>query len=538
MPGAGTRTNHALVTHSIYDVGFDSNLNNTFRRTYHYDQTGRIDQVVAPNNPINFAYDTLGRLSSRTVQTCAFVFYAIPSDTLSGPYGNCGQGTSVLETFTYDAMGNRTDLGGAPTTGNRYVTFNGASYSYDNDGNVIQKIKSGSYNRQYHWNTIDQLDTAIKDGGYPTSFDYNAFGKPVRIKDGDASGGHVAKYLLWDGDALVAAFLGNGQRDVDYVYLPGTIDHPFASTVGATTPTAIRYQEEDELNNVVGTDQAGAVSQSDSYDAWGTVTSTSSDSHLFWKGLFWNSDSTGLYFMRNRWYDPEGGRFVNEDPAGFAGGINLYAFGGNDPINGFDPSGLSAGCPQDAVAKARLVNGAPDCADLVPVKVDGNGGTGGLTGGIPPLGDGGGLPTGLGIPTISGIPGGTGRNLGPEEPTRTQACLSKGTEAGVALAEDLGTIAGVGFAVKGLRGAELLYTGFEAWSLGTIGIEEFTMQGITHGTLIKAGKLGFGAIVSAVGGEPTPGLAAGFREFLLDNAPVVNFFVKLRRAVRACSGSK
>ncbi len=45
--------------------------------------------------------------------------------------------------------------------------------------------------------------------------------------------------------------------------------------------------------------------------------------------------------MRNRWYDPETGRFVNEDPAGFAGGINLYAFAGNDPVNGSDPSGLS-----------------------------------------------------------------------------------------------------------------------------------------------------------------------------------------------------
>lgn len=48
--------------------------------------------------------------------------------------------------------------------------------------------------------------------------------------------------------------------------------------------------------------------------------------------------------MRNRWYDPEGGRFVNEDPVGFAGGVNLYTFGGNDPVNGSDPSGLS---PED-----------------------------------------------------------------------------------------------------------------------------------------------------------------------------------------------
>ena len=45
--------------------------------------------------------------------------------------------------------------------------------------------------------------------------------------------------------------------------------------------------------------------------------------------------------MRSRWYDPEAGRFVSEDPSGFAGGPNLYTFAGNDPINGRDPAGLS-----------------------------------------------------------------------------------------------------------------------------------------------------------------------------------------------------
>lgn len=33
--------------------------------------------------------------------------------------------------------------------------------------------------------------------------------------------------FFWDGDALLAEFDVNGQRQVDYVYLPGTIDHPF-----------------------------------------------------------------------------------------------------------------------------------------------------------------------------------------------------------------------------------------------------------------------------------------------------------------------
>lgn len=45
------------------------------------------------------------------------------------------------------------------------------------------------------------------------------------------------------------------------------------------------------------------------------------------------------YDVRARWYDPDAGRFVSEDPAGLEGGINPYVFAGNDPVNGADPSG-------------------------------------------------------------------------------------------------------------------------------------------------------------------------------------------------------
>src|SRR4029077_8725336 len=48
---------------------------------------------------------------------------------------------------------------------------------------------------------------------------------------------------------------------------------------------------------------------------------------------------TGLYHMGERYYDPGLGRWLSEDPAGIAGGLNLYAYVGNDPVNGLDPSG-------------------------------------------------------------------------------------------------------------------------------------------------------------------------------------------------------
>ncbi|MCX6365625.1 MAG: RHS repeat-associated core domain-containing protein, partial [Armatimonadetes bacterium] len=51
-------------------------------------------------------------------------------------------------------------------------------------------------------------------------------------------------------------------------------------------------------------------------------------------------DESGLVYARNRYYSPGLGRFISEDPIGFSGGSNFYAYCGNDPINFTDPLGL------------------------------------------------------------------------------------------------------------------------------------------------------------------------------------------------------
>ncbi len=48
---------------------------------------------------------------------------------------------------------------------------------------------------------------------------------------------------------------------------------------------------------------------------------------------------TGLYYYRARYYDPTVGRFINEDPIAFKGGINFYRYVKNSPINLVDPFG-------------------------------------------------------------------------------------------------------------------------------------------------------------------------------------------------------
>ncbi len=64
------------------------------------------------------------------------------------------------------------------------------------------------------------------------------------------------------------------------------------------------------------------------------------DSSLYYRAAFnpyqytgRENDATGLYFHRARYYNPSFQRFISEDPIGMGGGINLYAYVGNNPIS-------------------------------------------------------------------------------------------------------------------------------------------------------------------------------------------------------------
>jgi RHS repeat-associated protein len=62
----------------------------------------------------------------------------------------------------------------------------------------------------------------------------------------------------------------------------------------------------------------------------------------FWHGTMLEDkqDFAGTHYRRNRNYDPQTGRFTQEDPIGLAGGMNLYGFAGDDPVSMSDPFGL------------------------------------------------------------------------------------------------------------------------------------------------------------------------------------------------------
>ena len=243
-----------------------------------------------------------------------------------------------------------------------------------------------------NWSSYNRLLSASVSGasGGTVSFDYDALGQPI-VKRG--STGQVKRVTLFDGASIVADLDSVGNRQAEYVYDAGT-DAPYAMVTGPTSVTAVRYFAQDDFGNVQGqfADSVNATEKV-SYGEWGlpTVSGETTPNRLTWKGLSYDPD-VGLTYVRARWYDPNIGRFVSEDPLGLQAGINPYVFANNDPINGADPSGMDE-CITIDVPPAEVCSGN-QCTDYdgytKTVCISGGGGGAGGSGSGGIVGTGGG----------------------------------------------------------------------------------------------------------------------------------------------------
>ncbi|OAT32493.1 core protein, partial [Buttiauxella brennerae ATCC 51605] len=114
-------------------------------------------------------------------------------------------------------------------------------------------------------------------------------------------------------------------------------------------------------------DETGAIAWRAEYDEWGNQLSEENPHHL--QQLIrlpgqQADEETGLYYNRHRYYDPQQGRYITQDPIGLSGGWNVYSYVYNDPLGFVDPLGLDiwieAQGPDEPALHQSVNVGVPD----------------------------------------------------------------------------------------------------------------------------------------------------------------------------------
>jgi RHS repeat-associated protein len=389
----------ATVTYSYDAAGRRTSVNDTHSGsiTWTYDNTNRLLSETTSVGTVSYTYNSAGERITMTAADRPAVNYAY--DTSGRPSTisqNLGQG---LETFTYgyDILSRRTSLqrpNGVTTTysydevsrltqlkhqkgtdpavedfqytfnaddeiasinsiysspllplektvspadaANRIPNFGTATLVFNNIGETTSETDaSGTAN--YQWDARGRLTQVTLPGSEVVSYTYDALG---RRKSRTAGG--ITTTFLYDNQDIVLDIVSDGSR-IDY--LNGlSIDDKLRQS---STATGSLYFIQDNLRStVVLTGATGSVSERIQYEAFGE-SGVSTLTRYLYTGRE-RDPLTGLIYYRARWYDPQQGRFLSEDPIRFNGGNNFYAYVNNNPLNFIDPNGLKERLPNEA----------------------------------------------------------------------------------------------------------------------------------------------------------------------------------------------
>ena len=288
--------------------------------SYNYDANGRVtlvtDHAVSGQNR-SFSYDGLGRLA-----------------TASGPWG--------AGSYTYDLLNNiRSKTLGPHTVEIEYNADNQIHrardtrdgniwrlYGHDARGNVIDNSRL-----QFTYDRSDQ-PTAIS-GAASGSFVYDAHNRRVKQT---INGETIYTVYSLSGAILYRDNVTAGEA-TDYIRMGGR-------TIARLTNGVATYPHSDHLGSAAAaTDASGNLLWREDYTPFGEprqAPAGNADDEGF-TGHIHDAD-TGLTYMQARYYDPVIGRFLSNDPVGFAlagpAYFNRYAYTLNDPINLVDLAGM------------------------------------------------------------------------------------------------------------------------------------------------------------------------------------------------------
>jgi RHS repeat-associated protein len=348
---------------------------------YEYDLRGNVTLRNVNTSPVtasNYNYDTYGRVTSisHTLNGTTRTFnYGYDSDSdnrlwakrgiiPTSPENNKGEAFSydladqaiafhlnvanpqnvsqpLPRNIVYDPNGNRTSFQavqyGATTNLSQYTTrTGGTTAAYDSKGNMITGLDGSTYT----YDAQNRL-TQASENGTTMIFEYDGLNRQV-----SRTVGGVTTYSTWDGWNLVEEYTNNPFLVVQARYLYGPTglikelqNNRYYCQDGSGS-TALLADSTAHLLEWYRYDLQGAPFF---YDANDSQLSASNYAvrHLF-AGQQWYSD-IGLYDLRNRFYSPDIGRFLQPDPIGFRGDrSNLYRYCRNNPVTRSDPFGLQA----------------------------------------------------------------------------------------------------------------------------------------------------------------------------------------------------
>ncbi|HEY9778281.1 MAG TPA: RHS repeat-associated core domain-containing protein, partial [Planktothrix sp.] len=222
--------------------------------------------------------------------------------------------------------------GGSNTKSNAYQlnmpTGTSSALSYDLNGNLLNDGTNA-----YFWDAENRLIKITYPGsGNNSAFSYDGFGRNVSIVETVSGSVTSTKQFVW------TAFTRREARNSS-----GAVTEQFFGRGEIISGTNYFYTKDKRRSIREMTNSTGVVQSQYDYDPFGRTTllqgSLASDFQL---ASYFIHAPSNLYITAHRAYSPNIGRFLNRDPIGVRGGLNLYAYVGNSPMGAIDPSGLQA----------------------------------------------------------------------------------------------------------------------------------------------------------------------------------------------------
>ncbi|WFE72158.1 RHS repeat-associated core domain-containing protein [Halomonas sp. M1] len=316
-----------------------------------------------------YQYDALGRLSFRSLQgDPAEKVIAYSYDAAGRLIGS--QHGDNAHRYSVDAAGNRlaapSTENPTPNTTNQLAQLNGTRYRYDGAGNLIERQQPNGERLTLGYDGANRLVHLIhaSELGYTreATYRYDGLGRRISKTVRHTNGTTATTHYGWDGDRIVREETENQRTTV--VYEPGSF----------VPMLRIDDTQQGQILSAYITDALGTPMQLVTPngqprwlaepDDWAAVKNQRAVRNVTQPIRFqgqWHDEESELYYNRHRYYDPQQGRYISQDPIGLNGGTNLYGYVTN-PTGMVDPLGLfqsDMGSISAAYGSQALAHAAP-----------------------------------------------------------------------------------------------------------------------------------------------------------------------------------